>query len=83
MAFKTLPEWLAWQQTLHPNAIDLGLDRIRRTLERLGWRQPSCPVITVAGTNGKGSTAAFLCSRPASYVTGSIIRCDGGAAHSV
>ena len=59
MAFTTLPEWLAWQQTLHPSAIDLGLDRIRRTLERLGWRQPSCPVITIAGTNGKGSTVAF------------------------
>lgn len=60
MSFSTLPEWLAWQQTLHPSTIDLGLDRIRRTLVRLGWRQPSCPVITVAGTNGKGSSVALL-----------------------
>ena len=60
MSFSTLPEWLAWQQTLHPSTIDLGLDRIRRTLTRLGWRQPRCPVITVAGTNGKGSSVALL-----------------------
>lgn len=72
MSFTTLPEWLAWQQTLHPNAIDLGLDRIRRTLDRLGWRRPACPVITVAGTNGKGSTVAFLNSilREAGYRVG-------------
>ncbi len=57
--FHRLADWLAWQETLHPNAIDLGLDRLQRTLDRLGWRPPACPVITVAGTNGKGSCVAL------------------------
>lgn len=56
---RSLADWLRWQETLHPSAIDLGLDRMRRTLQRLGWQQPKCPVITVAGTNGKGSTVAL------------------------
>ena len=34
---RRLADWLAWQETLHPNAIDLGLDRLQRTLDRLGW----------------------------------------------
>jgi dihydrofolate synthase/folylpolyglutamate synthase len=55
----TLSQWLSWQETLHPNAIDLGLERLRRTLDRLQWRRPACPVITVGGTNGKGSTVAM------------------------
>lgn len=57
--FHRLADWLAWQETLHPNAIDLGLDRLQRTLRRLGWQRPACPVITVAGTNGKGSCVAL------------------------
>jgi dihydrofolate synthase / folylpolyglutamate synthase len=57
--FHRLADWLAWQETLHPNAIDLGLDRLQRTLDRLGWQRPTCPVITVAGTNGKGSCVAL------------------------
>ncbi|HEY0939572.1 MAG TPA: bifunctional tetrahydrofolate synthase/dihydrofolate synthase [Steroidobacter sp.] len=56
---RPLADWLRWQETLHPSTIDLGLERMRRTLERLEWRQPACPVITVAGTNGKGSTVAL------------------------
>lgn len=60
MKHATLADWLAWQETLHPKAIDLGLERLERTLARLNWRRPSCPVITVAGTNGKGSTVAML-----------------------
>ncbi|MBL8267379.1 bifunctional tetrahydrofolate synthase/dihydrofolate synthase [Steroidobacter sp.] len=56
---RSLADWLRWQETLHPSAIDLGLDRMHRTLQRLGWQQPKCPVITVAGTNGKGSTVAL------------------------
>lgn len=58
--FSTLPQWLAWQEQLHPSAIDLGLARLNRTLGRLGWRRPACPVITVGGTNGKGSCVALL-----------------------
>ena len=58
--FTRLADWLSWQETLHPSAIDLTLDRLRRTLGRLGWRSPSCPVITIGGTNGKGSCVALL-----------------------
>jgi dihydrofolate synthase/folylpolyglutamate synthase len=57
--FGRLADWLAWQEKLHPNAIDLGLERLQRTLDRLGWQRPACPVITVAGTNGKGSCVAL------------------------
>ena len=46
---------------LHPKRIDLSLDRIRRILERLGNPERKIPpVIHVAGTNGKGSTVAFM-----------------------
>jgi dihydrofolate synthase/folylpolyglutamate synthase len=58
MRFERLSEWLSWQEKLHPNAIDLGLGRVQRTLERLQVRL-SCPVITVGGTNGKGSCVAL------------------------
>lgn len=69
---RSLADWLRWQETLHPSSIDLGLDRMRRTLQRLGWRQPACPVITVAGTNGKGSTVALTSQvlRAAGYRVG-------------
>lgn len=60
MRFERLADWLAWQEGLHPNAIDLGLERIRVVLQRLGLSTPSCPVITIAGTKGKGSCAALL-----------------------
>jgi len=55
----SLSDWLRWQEKLHPSPIDLGLDRMRRTMARLNWQQPKCPVITVGGTNGKGSTVAL------------------------
>jgi dihydrofolate synthase / folylpolyglutamate synthase len=55
----SLEEWLAYQAQVHPQAIDLGLDRLRQVLDRLDWRQPTVPVITVAGTNGKGSVSAY------------------------
>jgi dihydrofolate synthase/folylpolyglutamate synthase len=50
---------LIHQSQAHPHSIDLGLERPLRVLARLGWRQPACPVITVAGTNGKGSVTAY------------------------
>ena len=56
---RSLDEWLAYQSRLHPQAIDLGLGRLRLVLDRLQWRQPEVPVITVAGTNGKGSVSGY------------------------
>ncbi len=56
---KTLSEWLAHCEQLHPQAIDLGLDRVRQVAQRMNLRL-TMPVITVAGTNGKGSTCALL-----------------------
>ena len=58
--FETLSDWLEWQETLHPAGIELGLDRVRTVLERLGHTHPSHAVITVGGTNGKGSSVAML-----------------------
>jgi dihydrofolate synthase / folylpolyglutamate synthase len=55
----TLAEWLAWCEQLHPKNIDLGLDRVKAVADRMAIRFAS-PVITVAGTNGKGSTCAML-----------------------
>ncbi|MFI4890633.1 MAG: bifunctional tetrahydrofolate synthase/dihydrofolate synthase [Steroidobacterales bacterium] len=59
MAPSSLDEWLAFQSQLHPRAIDLGLTRLQAVLERLHWRRPAASVITIAGTNGKGSVAAM------------------------
>ncbi len=56
---KTLQEWLDWCEQLHPVAIDMGLDRVKNVADRMALRF-DCPVITVAGTNGKGSTCAML-----------------------
>jgi dihydrofolate synthase / folylpolyglutamate synthase len=56
---ETLQEWLAYCESLHPTAIELGLARVRAVAERMILRF-ECPVITVAGTNGKGSTCAML-----------------------
>jgi len=58
--FDSLPAWLAWQETLHPQKIDLGLERVTAVAGRLGLLQPGHCVITVAGTNGKGSSVALL-----------------------
>ncbi|MBH2020761.1 MAG: bifunctional tetrahydrofolate synthase/dihydrofolate synthase [Burkholderiales bacterium] len=54
-----LADWLAHCERLHPKSIDMGLDRVRAVAERMGLKF-DCPVITVAGTNGKGSTCAML-----------------------
>ncbi|HEX5123284.1 MAG TPA: bifunctional tetrahydrofolate synthase/dihydrofolate synthase [Rhodanobacteraceae bacterium] len=55
-----LAGWLDYQQRVHPRAIELGLDRVRAVWQRLGSPRPAPVVITVGGTNGKGSTVAFL-----------------------
>ncbi len=56
---RSLEEWLAHQERVHPQSIEMGLGRLERVLARLRWNQPRLPVITVAGTNGKGSVAAY------------------------
>ena len=70
--FATLQEWLDWQQTLHPRSIDLGLGRVRDTMARLGIERPARVVLTVGGTNGKGSVVAYLDAilRAAGYTAG-------------
>ena len=55
----TLADWLAHAERLHPKTIDMGLERVKTVADRMGLKF-DCPVITVAGTNGKGSTCAML-----------------------
>lgn len=55
----SLAGWLAHCERLHPHAIDMGLERVREVARRMALHF-DCPVITVAGTNGKGSTCAML-----------------------
>jgi dihydrofolate synthase/folylpolyglutamate synthase len=56
---QTLEDWLAYIEGLHPKNIEMGLSRVHSVWQRVGLRF-NCPVITVAGTNGKGSTCAML-----------------------
>jgi len=60
MRFTTLDDWLRWQEQLHPSAIDLGLERVDAVWRRLCPNGLGCPVVTVGGTNGKGSSVAML-----------------------
>lgn len=60
MRFRSLNAWLDWQASFHPRAIDLGLERVSKVADRLGLLQPEHLVISVAGTNGKGSSVALL-----------------------
>ncbi|MBV1809015.1 MULTISPECIES: bifunctional tetrahydrofolate synthase/dihydrofolate synthase [Pseudomonas syringae group] len=62
MTPSTLGDWLAYLEQLHPSAIDMGLDRSRKVAQQLGLTRPAPRVITVTGTNGKGSTCAFVAS---------------------
>lgn len=59
---RSLGDWLAYLEQLHPSAIDMGLERSRRVAERLGLGKLAPRVVTVTGTNGKGSTCAFVAS---------------------
>ena len=56
----SLDDWLVHLESLHPTVMELGLDRVRTVADRLGLLPPVAPVITVAGTNGKGSTVVVL-----------------------
>lgn len=91
MTQPTLADWLARLEARAPESrIDLGLDRVSKVLDRLGVALNSRPVITVAGTNGKGSVVAFLeqsalaagyrtfaYSSPHLFKFGERMRCDG------
>ena len=58
--FNTVDEWLDWQQTVHPLNIDFKLERILSVYKKLKISKIAKKIITVAGTNGKGSTVSFL-----------------------
>lgn len=60
MTSRSLQAWLTHLEQLHPTEIDLGLERIRDVADVLGLLAPRGKVVTVAGTNGKGSTVAVL-----------------------
>ncbi len=57
---RTLEQWLEYQLSTHPKEISMGLERLREVARRMGLLHMPCPLITVAGTNGKGSTIAFI-----------------------
>jgi dihydrofolate synthase/folylpolyglutamate synthase len=69
---RTLSEWLNWQEQLHISSIDLGLKRIRLVATALNLSTLPFPLISVAGTNGKGSSTAMLQAiyQQAGYKTG-------------
>ncbi len=56
----TVDQWLTYLEAIHPTEIDLGLDRVLIVLRRLFRRKPEARIITVAGTNGKGSAVAVV-----------------------
>ncbi|WP_430390442.1 bifunctional tetrahydrofolate synthase/dihydrofolate synthase [Dyella sp. 20L07] len=57
---RTLAEWLSYQEHVNVRSIELGLDRVHAVWQRMGAPAPARRVITVGGTNGKGSTVAML-----------------------
>lgn len=68
-----LNDWIEWLLQLHPTEIDLGLERVREVGRAMGLLRPAPTVVTVAGTNGKGSSVAMLTSicTEAGYKVGS------------
>jgi len=68
----SLDDWLHYQEALHAQPIELGLERVAAVARTLGLLDAPPPTLTVGGTNGKGSasTLASLCFREAGYRTG-------------
>ncbi|MFW1676314.1 bifunctional tetrahydrofolate synthase/dihydrofolate synthase [Pontibacter sp. JAM-7] len=57
---RTLADWLLWMEQCHPSEIELGLSRVSQVAERLAVDLSASRVVTIAGTNGKGSTVRYL-----------------------
>ena len=57
---KSLSQWLSYLESIHPSAIDMGLDRVKAVANAMGLSLSQSLVITVAGTNGKGTTCRLL-----------------------
>lgn len=62
MTHKNLSQWLSYLETLHPKSIDLGLERVRQVAHLLGIQKIASHVVTVTGTNGKGTCVTSLAS---------------------
>jgi dihydrofolate synthase/folylpolyglutamate synthase len=62
MTARSLSDWLSYLEQLHPSAIDMGLERSQQVATQMSLTRPAPRVITVTGTNGKGSTCAFVAS---------------------
>ena len=60
MRFQRLADWLEWQETLNPKHVDLGLERPRQVAREMRLESLAAPVVSVAGTNGKGSVVAYV-----------------------
>ena len=67
MSARNLQQWLSYLEQLHPNEIDMGLLRVQDVAQRLGLPRIADKIVTVTGTNGKGSTCAFLASLVAQH----------------
>lgn len=81
MASRPVDAWLRHQESLYPRSVDLGLARVRQVLDRLQVTAPAGRVITVAGTNGKGSTVTLIHDlllaaggRPGLYMSPHLVR---------
>lgn len=60
MRYTELHDWLKWQETLHSSEIEMGLERVRAVAQKMQLLSPKARVVSVAGTNGKGSCVATL-----------------------
>ena len=69
---QSLNDWLSYLEHIHPKTIDMGLERVRSVAEQCNLLHPECYVITVGGTNGKGTTCAMLAAilKAAGYAVG-------------
>ena len=57
---RSLAQWLSYLESIHPKSIDMELDRVKRVADRLNFNWHDMLVVTVGGTNGKGTTCCVL-----------------------